>query len=161
MRIFISFLRGAPLRDYEKTYVPMFSEELRRNGSRDFILVDDPARADVVIIWEGFEYKTLEYIRLLENDPLIRSHAERVYTINYDDHPEGFLAGLYTSLEHPFFDPEIHRIWPFFLMNNPRVYDLPREEMVRFEPKLLFSFRGAASHLVRKRLFAQFSHPSS
>src|SRR5262249_33690142 len=125
-----------------------------------FVVEPDPARADIVILWEGFESKYPAYIDLLENDPLVRQHAERVYAINYDDHPEGFLAGAYTSLEAPFFDSAIHRIWPFFLMNNPRVYDLPREEFLPFNPTSLFSFRGAASHAVRRQLFPLYAQPS-
>ena len=126
--------------------MPMFQEALRRHGSgAGLVLEPDPRKADLIILWEGFQYKTPDYIRLLENNDLIRDHAERVFTINYDDHPEGFLAGVYTSLESPFYDPRIHRIWPFFLMNNPRVYDLTREEVLSFSPKHLFCFTGAAS----------------
>lgn len=160
MRVHIAYIQGAYLRDYEKTYIPMFSAELERHGTQ-YQIETDPARADIIILWEGFEYKTPAYIDLLEKDPLIRQHAERVYTINYDDHPEGFLAGVYTSLENPFFNPELHRIWPFFLMNNPRVYDLRREDVIRSEARFLFSFRGAASHEVRKRLFGLYPQPTT
>lgn len=159
MRVFISYIQGAYLRDYEKSYIPLFSEEIRRHGAGEFTIVDDPAQADAVIMWEGFEYKTPSYVGLLENDPLIRAHAERIYSINYDDHPEGFLAGVYTSLEAPFFNPTLHRIWPFYQMNNPRVYDLTREDVMRCEPKYLFSFTGAASHEVRKQLFKLYDQP--
>lgn len=161
MRIHIAYVQGAFLREYEKAYVPMFSKELRENaGDSGFRLETEASRADLIILWEGFQYKTPEYVKLLENDPLVRNHAERVYAINYDDHPEGFLAGIYTSLEDPFFDPKRHRIWPFFLMNNPRVYDLTREDVMRDIPSRLFSFTGAISHEVRQRLFALFPKPS-
>jgi len=161
MRVHIAYVQGAPLRDYERAYVPSFSEELRQQGGELGLVVEpDPARADFIILWEGFEYKTLDYLRILAQDPLIRQHAERVYSINYEDHPEGLLAGLYTSLESPFHDPKRHRIWPFFLMNNQQVYQLTREEVLAGSPRLLFSFMGAASHEVRKRLFALFSQPA-
>jgi hypothetical protein len=161
MRVLISYVQRAHLREYEKTYVPMFSDELRRYGrDADLVLEEDPAKADIIILWEGFEYKRPEYIRILENDPLIRAHAERVYTVNYDDHPEGLLAGIYTSLEGTLFNSALHRIWPFFLMNNPRVYDLTSEDVIPLNPKFLFSFTGAASHEVRKRLFSLYASPS-
>lgn len=160
-RIWIDYIQGAYLRDYEKSYVPKVRDEIRQHGSEaGLVLEEDPARADVVILWEGFEYKTVDYIRTLEADSTLRAHADRAYVINYDDHPEGFLAGIYTSLEHPFFDPQLHRIWPFILMNNPLVYGLTREQLWVSEPKLLFSFTGAASHAVRKRLFALYAQPS-
>jgi hypothetical protein len=161
MRVHISYIQGAYFREYEHEYVPQLSKELREcDVDSSFVLEADPARADTIILWEGFEYKTPDYIQTLENDPLIREHAERVYCLNYEDHPEGFLAGIYTSLEHPFFDPAWHRIWPFFLMNNQQVYGLTRDEVQARNPKLLFSFTGAASHQVRKNLFALFSKGS-
>lgn len=161
MKFFISYLQDAHLREYEKQYVPQFSAEVdRQSASTRVRLVDRPEQADFIILWEGFEYKTPRYIDLLEADPLVRKHADRVYSINYDDHPEGFLAGAYTSLEAPFFLPEIHRIQPFFLMNNPRVYDLTREDVLRYAPSKLFSFRGAASHPIRKRLFSLYPTPT-
>jgi hypothetical protein len=162
MRIHIAYIQGAYLRDYEKTYVPQMREELRKNGQDSGLIIEEnPSRADVIILWEGFEYKTPKYIDLLENDPLIRNHADRVYTINYDDHPEGFLAGIYTSLEDPFFNSSIHRIWPFFTMNNPVVYGLARDEVLKGDSKFLFSFTGAASHTVRNQLFKLYPEPTS
>jgi hypothetical protein len=161
IRIHIAYVQGAYLRDYEKEYVPMVCQAIKSGVSNEFVLEEDPKRADVIILWEGFEYKTPDYIRLLENDPLIRNHADRVLGFNYDDHPEGFLAGLYTSLEAPFFLPDRHRIWPFLLMNNPLVYDLKREQVLSpYTAQWLFSFTGAASHQVRKELFKIFAKPS-
>ena len=161
-RILIAFLQGAPLRPYERSYVAMLTEELQKNQDRiRFVIEEQPSRADIIILLESAEYKTVEYLHILENDPLIRKHADRVYTINYDDHPEGMLAGLYTSLEEPFFDPEIHRIWPVLFLNNPLVYGVTRADICRSRPSRLFSFTGAESHAVRRRLFALFSEASS
>jgi hypothetical protein len=161
-RIHLAYVKGGYLRDYEHAYLPMVSEELRAQDSAGrFTLESDPAKADVIILWEGFEYKTPRYIETLENDPLVRHHAERVHTINYDDHPEGFLAGLYTSLEAPFFNSAIHRIRPFVLMNNPLVYGLTRAQIDQAPAKLLFSFTGAASHAVRKKLFEIYPTPTA
>jgi hypothetical protein len=158
MKIFVTYVQNGKLRDYEHSYVPMVQDEIQRfGGERDLIWEKDPARADVIILWEGFEYKTIDYISVLENDPTLRQHADRCYAINYDDHPEGFLPGLYTSLERPFFNAAIHRIWPFMLMNNPMVYNLTWNEVMQAPPKLLFSFTGAASHAVRKRLFGLYA----
>lgn len=162
MRIHISYVEGAYLRSYEKEYVPMVRAALQKEGREGGIaLEEDPSRADVIMLWEGFEYKTRDYIQLLENNPLIRNHTDRVYTLNYEDHPEGLLAGLYTSLEPPFFNESFHRIWPFFLMNNPMVYELDGAEVLKpFKSQWLFSFIGATSHEVRKQLFSIYSRPS-
>ena len=161
-RIHLAYVQGAYLRDYEHTYIPMVTAELRAQDFENrFAIEPDPAKADLIVLWEGFEYKTPKYIQLLENDPLVRQHAERVHAINYDDHPEGFLAGLYTSLEAPFFNAQIHRIRPFVLMNNPLVYSLTRAQIDHAPAKLLFSFTGAASHAVRKKLFEIYPTPTA
>lgn len=161
MRVHVAYIQGGFLRDYERSYVPMVQEAIRTQGQEHGVhLEEDPAKADLIILWEGFQYKTPQYIERLENDPLIKCHTDRVAVINYDDHPEGFLRGLYTSLEPPFFDSSLHRIWPFMLMNNPLVAGLAREEVDPCVPQYLFSFAGAASHPVRQRLFATFHSPS-
>jgi len=160
-RVLFAFPREAFLRNYEKSYVTMVTDELRRNADKTkFVIADVPARADIIILIQSAEYKTVEYIRMLENDPLVRNHAERVYVIDYDDHPNGMLAGLYTSIEPPFLDPELHRSWPILFMNNPLIYDLTPSEIAPKNPSCLFSFAGADSHPLRKRLFDLFAKPS-
>ena len=160
-KVLVSYVQGAKLRDYEQAYVPMVRDELNKSADESgFVWEEEPAKADLIVLWEGFDYKSPGYITTLEQDPLIAAHAERVFGINYDDHPEGFLSGLYTSLEHPFFDADLHRIWPYFLMSNPVVYELARAEVMKFDPNLLFCFTGATSHQVRKRIFNVFSAPS-
>lgn len=161
MRVFITFPKSAFLRDYERAYVQLTYDELKKFGSQSaFVAEMECSRADLIIYLESAQYKSRDYIKTLENDPVIRDHAERVYTINYDDHPEGMLAGLYTSIARPFYLPEHHRSWPLLIMNNPLVYELDEKEIATFDPKLLFSFTGAESHPIRKELFEQFSSPS-
>lgn len=161
MRVHIAYIQNVVLRDYEKAYVPQVMEELRQHGTEaGYVVEADPARADLVVLWERFEYKRPDYISVLENEPLIRQHAQRAFTINYDDHPEGFLAGIYTSLEAPFFDSARHRNRPFFLANNQDIYQITREQVLAQKPGLLFSFLGAASHPVRVRLFERFATPT-
>lgn len=160
-RVLVAFPQGAFLRDYEKAYVSIVSDEIRQNGSQlGFVVEAEPSRADLIVLLPSAQYKTIDYIRVLENDPLVRNHAERVYVIDYDDHPEGMLAGLYTSIEHPFFDPQVHRSWPILFMNNPLVYNLSDDEVFSRHQPRLFSFVGAASHKVRNKLFTIFSKPS-
>jgi hypothetical protein len=160
-RVKVAFPQGAYLRDYERTYAAIVSDELKQYANETaFALEDNPARADIIILIQSAQYKTVEYVRLLENDPLVRNHAERVYVIDYDDHPEGMLAGLYTSIERGFLDPAIHRIWPILFMNNPLLYDLDPSAIWGNSPTRLFSFVGAASHDVRNQLFNLFSGES-
>jgi hypothetical protein len=162
MRIHFAYPRDAFLRDYEKEYLAMVEHELRQHGGACGLqLAASPAQADILILLQSAQYKTREYIKVLESDPLIRDHAERIYVIDYDDHPEGMLAGLYTSIEAPFYDATLHRSWPILFMNNPFVYDLDVAGLWRRSPTRLFSFVGAASHRVRTQLFELFSSPSA
>ena len=161
VRVHVAYVSGAPLRRYERDYVPQLLGELSQGSSAHrFEVETNPAAADLIVLWEGFEYKSPTYVDILEQDPLIQKYADRICVINYDDHPEGFLAGLYTSLEQPFFDSRIHRIWPFFLMNNARVYN-PPPDVASPERKWLFSFTGAVSHPIRRKIFDLYSESSS
>jgi hypothetical protein len=161
-KVFFAFPSGGFLRDYEPAYLPLVSDELERYGTEaGFVLTPDPAQADLIILLQSAQYKTIKYLDVLENDPLVREHAERIFVIDYDDHPEGMLAGLYTSIEAPFFDPQLHRSWPILLMNNSFVYGLRSEDLFQKVPQRLFSFIGAPSDPVRTRLFQLFGSPSS
>jgi hypothetical protein len=160
-RVHLAYPQSAFLRDYEKAYLPLVREELQRYGKTSWLVEDNSDRADLIILLQSAQYKTVEYIRVLENDELVRRHAERVYVIDYDDHPEGLLAGLYTSIEHPLYDLALHRSWPIIFMNNRLVYELSVEQIFGTKPQKLFSFTGAESHRVRTNLFALFSGPRS
>lgn len=158
MRIHFRYLNGARLRDYERSYVPTVIEELQRYDiERKWRVVDDPEQADLVVLWESYESNTPAYIDALEADPVVRNASTRLVAVNYNDHAEGFLAGVYVSVEAPFFDPNIHASWPFFQMANTKVYDLDRERLANLKPRWLFSFTGAASHAMRRRLFQRYS----
>jgi hypothetical protein len=161
MRVLFAYPRSAPLRPYEGAHLPLISSELQAYSTPStFVLEQDPKRADLIILLQSAQYKTASYIQILERDPLVRNHAERVYVIDYDDHPEGFLAGLYTSIERPFFTPDLHCSWPMLFMNNPLVHELTRDEIFEHAPTRLFSFIGAASHSVRRKLFELYASPS-
>lgn len=159
MRVHLAYVQEALLRDYEASYVQMAADALRQAAGRSgFVIEEDPARSDLIVLWESVECKNVDYISVLENDPLIRHFAERVFCINYEDHPEGLLAGLYTSLERPFFNPCLHRLWPFLLFHDPVIHDLTRADVMNScDPKWLFSFIGAGSHKVRRQILELFS----
>ena len=144
--------------DYEKSYLTLVRSELESYGGKAGIAFEEnAARADIIVLLQSAQWKGPDYIKLLENDRLIRSHAERVFVIDYDDHPEGMLPGLYTSIEVPFWNHSMHKSWPILLANNPRIYNLTDKEIYAQSPARLFSFVGADSNPVRKRLFELFS----
>ncbi len=125
-------------------------------GKAPFEVEDDPQRADLIVLLESPSYKTVAYIDTLLGDPLLRDYAARIYTINFDDHPEGMLPGLYSSIEKKHFDPSQHLIWPALSSPNPLIYQLKEDRIFQRKPKKLFSFIGFPSHPLRRRLFSLY-----
>jgi hypothetical protein len=157
-----AFPDRAFLREYERGYVRVVSNELRQCGHASGLLLTERAEtADVIVILQSAQYKTIDYLDVLESDPLVRHHAERVFVIDYDDHPEGMLSGLYTSIEAPFYASALHKSWPILFMNNQAVYQLSREQVFGSTPSRLFSFVGAASHAVREELVRLYGRESA
>jgi len=153
MNINVRFVREVRLRDYEQAYVARIEEEARKYGAGLGIrVVSEPRHADLVVVVQTAEYKTFEYVLALEADPVIRDNAERLVVIDYDDHPEGLLPGIYTSIEKPFVAPERHRSWPILFINNALAYDASASALWQKPPRWLFSFIGASSNPIRSRL---------
>ena len=81
VRVHVAYVSGAPLRSYERDYVPQLLRELSQGSLTDrFEVETNPAAADLIVLWEGFEYKSPTYVDLLEQDPLIQKHADRMDT---------------------------------------------------------------------------------
>ena len=123
-------------------------------------LVEDPASAEIIVLLESNGFRSQHDIAALERQPLVRDYPQKLFTINYEDHPAGFLPGLYAALSASRYDPARHAAWCYLFPPNPEVYrtspTAPDEENA-----LLFSFRGAPSHDCRDRLFAMKLPPGT
>jgi len=123
-------------------------------GGLAFEWTDSTAEADLVVLLESCSFKTRHDIPAYR--ALLAEHgATRLVCLNYEDAPPGFLPGLYSSLESFRFDDAMHRSWPHLRMPNA----LADEGPMAFPsggPDLLFSFAGACSHPLRRKLFDAF-----
>ncbi|MDB9442163.1 exostosin family protein [Sphaerospermopsis kisseleviana CS-549] len=116
--------------------------------------VKDPDIADVIILFENFSFKHLDYIKRLEKDDFIKRYAGKIYTINYDDTTFGFLPGCYTGLTRNNFMKNFHIASCYPKEYNQELVEFRKEYQFEFSPNLLFSFRGSAkSHPIRERIF--------
>lgn len=148
MKIHFTQLKGFKYEPWEKNFVETANRELRASGSR-YETVERPRDADLIVVLESNRDKARRDISRYERDPLLRRYADRVFTINYEPAPAGFLPGLYTGLTRANHDPSRHRGWSYLFPPLPQqMLSTPGP----VEPSLLFSFRGARSHPLRSRL---------
>ncbi len=105
------------------------------------------------MLLESNQFRSQHDISSVEQERHVRDFPEKVFTINYEDHPAGFLPGLYAALSATRYDPLRHAAWCYLFPPNPEVYRTEPAAPAE-DDALLFSFRGAASHESRERLFA-------
>lgn len=160
MRIFLKYVDGFELGTGEASYLGLWEERIQAFREKGFSLAANPQESEVVMVIESARYKCFRYAQTLLNDPVIVSHWGKVLTINYDDNPAGFLPGLYANLPSFRFVPDFHE--PFCYLFAPRIPDSRLNEIIPLAApsRLLFSFRGAASHAVRRALIDLFATSS-
>ncbi|MDJ1007097.1 MAG: exostosin family protein [Paracoccaceae bacterium] len=144
--------RFAPLsvRESERGHVATLEDDVRSGLATPFELADTPEAADLIVYYETVDPKSRHDVAKLLADPVLQRFSEKCVCINYEDTPPGFLPGIYASLPHQRFDPARHRAWGY-LIGNPLLLDYFEENRQR-SPSLLFSFRGALSHPIRKHV---------
>lgn len=155
MKIFFQFCGPAQLRKPWETDQMLhgFQDSLRQAGHPRYQVAESEAAADVVALVESVASKDWRYLRLLEEEPVLRRRPDSCFAINYDDDAAGYLCGLYAGLSASRFDPKMHRATGYLLKRTDRV-DHFAEKREEAKSHLLFSFRGANSHPIRERLFA-------
>jgi hypothetical protein len=150
----------SPINDWEHRFLPAIRRAFLNGRVRGYELVETADEADLVVMLESNTYKSHKHIEQLRNEPVVAQYPNKVFTINYEDEPAGFLPGLYASLPKQRFDPVRHRTWAYLFTPNDEADAKDKVdfthcgEFVGISPLLLFSFRGADSHPVRSRIFA-------
>lgn len=148
----IALVQPPVLQKWEHGEIPRIMRCLEGGAAAArFILKADPQQADLVVLLESCSFKTHHDIPAYRELPYLRDQC-RLYCINYEDGPPGFLPGLYSSLERFRFDPALHLCWPHLRFPNELIDDLPASSR-SMPPDLLFSFSGSCSHPMRRRLF--------
>jgi hypothetical protein len=154
----LTLIQPPNVQDWERGEIERISALLRAaDAHNDFEVIADPQKADLVVLLESCTFKTRHDLPFYDALPFTRN-PWKLCCINYEDGPPGFLPGLYSSLESYRFDPTLHVSWPHLRFPNEWVdaQDLGAEPAA---DAMLFSFSGACSHALRRRLFSEV--PSS
>jgi hypothetical protein len=117
-----------------------------------YSMTDDPEEAEVIVFWEPHQDSQITWAPRIRAHPLVRRFPNKVFTVNVEDIPLGFLSGLYTSLPPGRYDPRRHRTWLFYRTENPYVYT-HRDERANRSPRHLAAFMGADTSNIRTALF--------
>ena len=153
MNVHFAFPAGVRMHPWEDFFLGDIRKHFQERPGSAYRLVEEPAAAEIIVLLESNGFRSQHDIAALERQPLVRDHPQKVFTINYEDHPAGFLPGLYAALSAKRYDPARHAAWCYLFPPNPEVYRTA-PVAIREEDALLFSFRGAPSHRCRDRLFA-------
>lgn len=127
------------------------ARDLRRAVKSSFgegSLCDSPRRAETVLLVPSFNPMFHWYRRHLLNDEVVTEHLERCFVLESSDGPADYLRGCYVSMPQPRFNVRRHRAIGFFYRGDPPGI----RELIDRPPALTFSFRGAESHPLRRRL---------
>jgi len=162
IKIFFTYIKNSPFYKWEQKYISGIPKTLAEllllsRANNPFEPVTDPGKADIIIIWESMLQKTRKYIEILKQEPLINNYPNKVFVINNEDYPSGFLPGLYTSITTKLFDPIRHRAWGYIFPVNDEINVVPENAEL---PQYLFSFRGFLSHQVRIKIASMYCRPS-
>lgn len=151
----IALIQPAEVLEWERGEIDRITGLLQADrGSLGFELVSAADKADLVVLLESCTFKTQHDIPMYK--ALIGAHrADRLYCINYEDGPPGFLPGLYSSLESFRFDSKLHLSWPHLRLPNAGAETEPVAVPAAERP-FLFTFSGACSHPLRRIVFDAF-----
>ncbi len=133
--------------DIPTNLLALSGQLLESNTRWNFRPADAAASADIILFIESAQHKFSDYSGFLKANPLISKFPNRCFVFDFADFPAGFLPGVYTSMPRDRHDANRTRAGSFMGINPFAC------EFATNEPKLLFSFRGFASHPVRKELF--------
>jgi hypothetical protein len=126
---------------------------LSRSAANDRIgrhtLTDDPSAADVILFVENAHYVDDPYYKRLRWHPFVRKFREKTFMYNETDRPWCVLPGLYCSMPRRSFDRSRQRSFCYAYSVNPFIAEYASVE----QRDLLFSFLGAPTHKVRRRLY--------
>lgn len=122
-------------------------------------ICQDPEEADAILFVENWHLNDYRYKRL-HNHPLVWKFPDKVFMVNEVDKPWCALPGLYSSMPKKYFQKNRQVAFGFFSTPNDFVRQIYKPDDTS-DRKFLFSFVGAASHRIRKRIM-QLSegHPS-
>jgi Exostosin family len=136
---------------YRNFVLDLFSRQTAPRFAEQYCLAEDEDSADLIVVLEPISFKSRVYGAVLRSMRCIERDPTRVFTINYDDGPLPFLPGIYAAMPVRRFEAGF-TVAGGYLVNSPNPFVGKRPESRHFDPKYLFSFRGALSSPVRRRM---------
>jgi hypothetical protein len=149
-RIFL--IQPQKILDWENGYIQRIRSLAGKNPAiNNFVFVENEDDADLVVLVDSCTFKTQKNIKEFESLLYFNENNTRLCTLNYEDAPPGFLPGLYSSLEAYKFDASMHLSWPHLIFPNEKINAIDHNEDI--QPDCLYTFSGACSSPVRRRMF--------
>jgi len=111
-------------------------------------LCDDPHEADAILFVENAQFEDYLYKGLLKH-PLVEQYPNKTFMYNEVDRPWCALPGLYCCMPSNRHDSFRQVAFPYLVTPNRFVPQIHRWQVKR---EWLFSFVGAASHPLRRRV---------
>jgi exostosin family protein len=141
---------------YLNFVLDLFHEQKQPGFTDLFSLARSENSADLIVVLEPATFKTKEYAEVLWSMESINQCSARVYTINYDDAPLAYLPGIYAAMPRPRFESGF-TIAGGYLVNSPNALLRQAVAASPLEPQHLFTFRGALSSPLRRRMSRDWS----
>jgi len=113
-------------------------------------LCDSAEEADIILFVENAQFQDYLYKELLKH-PLVLEYPEKTFMYNEVDQPYRTLPGLYCCMPSTRYDYSRQVAFPYLVTPNRFVPQIHRWKVQR---DWLFSFVGAVSNSVRKRVAA-------
>lgn len=141
--VYISSIRADDEREADRLI-----ELSKTRNKEEYTIVHEPAKADIILLTD---IVFRDFGRQIMNNYLINKYPNKCFVIATKDNPINFFRGLYASAEKSLLDFRrirtcAYNTYPF--KNN----SIQNDNEAEVPKKYLFSFVGANSHPVRKRI---------
>ncbi len=146
MNVFVT----AAFADTAFTHLPMIRDLAAKDRFGVHRLVDDPAKADIILFVDAHQHPDDLKLDAIRRHPVAAANPRKTFVYNELDQPWCAMQGLYVSMPLSSFDPRRQRSFPYLKLINEYVF---AEEYRSITPKWLFSFMGRRVHPVREFIF--------
>jgi hypothetical protein len=112
-------------------------------------LTDDPASADIILFIDMHQHPDDWWMGALHRHPLTKQYPGKVFVYDERDNPWYVAPGVYVSLSSSKYDSNCQRSGCYFTLKNDLIEAASTQDVT---PDLLFSFMGAMSHSIRRKV---------
>ncbi len=136
--------------------ISTFLEFTKLDKIKSHQVISDPEQADIILFIENSRYEEDHFFSKLKSHNLVKKYPDKVFMYNSHDMPWFVLPGLYTCIPKKQFDYNHMSAGPYIEVVNDYIQcDFSKT------PKYLYSFFGARSSDIRRKLFNIKHHPRS